>query len=68
MTMWIHATDSLQMMFLARMIILAAAIGMAVLVFGLGAAVVRWVEAAKQRSGQRTYSGVDVRRVQRAAN
>ncbi len=68
MTMWTHATDSLQMMFLARMIVLAAAIGMAVLVFGLGAAIVRRVEAAKPRSSRRVNSGVDVRRVQRAVN
>ena len=67
MTMWMHATDSLQMMFLARMLVLAAAIGLAVLVFGLGAAIVRWVDAARLRPGRRAY-GAAVRRVQRAAN
>jgi hypothetical protein len=68
MTLWMHATDSLPQMFLARMIVLAAAIGMAILVFGLGAAVVRGVEAVKLRFGRRAYSGAVVRRYQRAVN
>jgi len=63
MTNWMHANDTLQQLFLARMIILAAAIGMGVTVFGLGALVVRCVEAARLWSGQRRYSGVAVCRV-----
>jgi hypothetical protein len=68
MTLWMHANDTFQQMFLARMIVLAAAIGMGIAVFGLGAAVVRGVEAVRLRLGQRAYSGVAVRRYQRAVN
>ena len=66
MTNWMHANDTLQQLFLARMIILAAAIGMGVIVFGLGALIVRCLDAARRRSlwsGQRRYSGVVVCRV-----
>ena len=47
MTNWMHANDTLQQLFLARMIILAAAIGMGVIVFGLGAVIVRCVAWAR---------------------
>jgi hypothetical protein len=63
MTNWMHANDTLQQLFLARMIILAAAIGMGVVVFGLGAVIVRCVDAARVWSGQRRYSDVVVCRV-----
>jgi hypothetical protein len=68
MTNWLHANDSLQQLYLARMIILAAAIGMGIIVFGVGAAVVRFIDAARLWSGQRRYSGVVVLRRQRAMN
>jgi hypothetical protein len=58
----------LQQLYLARMIILAAAIGMGIIVFGVGAAVVRFIDAARLWSGQRRYSGVVVLRRQRAMN
>ena len=63
MTNWMHANDTLQQLFLARMIILAAAIGMGVIVFGLGALIVRCVDAARLWSGQRRYGAVVVCRV-----
>jgi hypothetical protein len=68
MTNWLHANDSLQQLYLARMTILAAAIGMGIIVFGVGAAVVRFIDAARLWSGQRRYSGVVVPRRQRAMN
>jgi hypothetical protein len=68
MTNWMQASDTLQQLFLARMIILAAAIGMGIIVFGVGAAVVRFIDAARLWSGQRRYSGVVVLRRQRAMN
>ena len=68
LTNWINANDTLQQLFLARMLILAAAIGMGVAVFGIGAIVVRCVEAARLRFGRRTPSVVGVRGYQRAVN
>jgi hypothetical protein len=55
-TTWIHPNDTLQQMFLARMLILAAAIGMGIIVFGVGAIVVRCAAAARLRFGRRTES------------
>lgn len=54
-TNWIHlhANDTLAQLFLARMIILAAAIAMGVAVFGLGAVIVRCVDAARLRLARR---------------
>jgi hypothetical protein len=63
MTNWMHANDTLQQLFLARMIILAAAIGMGVIVFGLGALIARCLDAARLWSAQRRYSGVVACRV-----
>jgi hypothetical protein len=68
MTNWMHANDTLQQLFLARMIILAAAIGMGIIVFAIGAVVVRCFDAARLWSGQHKYSGVVVCRRQRAVN
>ena len=69
-TNWIHlhADDTLAQLFLARMIILAAAIAMGVAVFGLGALVVRGLDAARLSSARRAYGGVGVLRRQRAMN
>lgn len=68
MTNWMHANDTFQQLFLARMIVLAAAIAMGIIVFGIGAAVVRRVEAARRSSGQRMHGGAVLLRRQRAVN
>ena len=67
-TMWMHNGDPLWPLFLARILILAAAIGMGILVFGLGALVVRGLDAARLSSARRAYGGVGVLRRQRAMN
>ena len=68
MTNWMHASDTWHQLFLARMLVLAGAIGMGVVVFGLGAVVVRGLAAARLWLGQRTPGGSGVRRYQRAVN
>ena len=67
-TMWMHNGDPLWPLFLARILILAAAIGMGILVFGLGALVVRGLDSARLSSARRAYGGVGVLRRQRAMN
>jgi len=67
MTNWMHANDTLQQLFLARMIVLAAAIGMGIIVFGLGAAAEHGLATAKLWLGRRAQSG-RVDRYQRAVN
>ena len=56
MTLWMHDGDPLWPLFLARIIVLVAAIGMGVIFFGLGAIVVRCVAAAKLWFGKRARS------------
>jgi hypothetical protein len=56
MTNWVHANDSMQALFLARILILAAAIGLGILVFGLGALVVRGLDAARLWSARRALA------------
>ena len=68
MTMWMHNGDPMWALFLARILVLAAAIGMGVLVFGLGALVVHGLAAARQWSARRSYGSLGVLRRQRAVN
>jgi hypothetical protein len=65
---WMHNGDPLWPLFVARILILAAAIGMGALVFGLGALVVRGLDAARVWSARRSYGGVGLLRRQRAMN
>ena len=68
MTTWMHNGDPLWPLFLARIIVLVAAIGMGVIFFGLGAIVVRCVAAAKRWFEQRARSSRGASQRQRAAN
>ena len=66
--MWMHNGDPMWALFLARILILVAAIGMGVLVFGLAAIVLRGLAAARQWSARRSFVSLGVLRRQRAVN
>jgi hypothetical protein len=68
MTLWMHNGDPLWPLFLARIIVLVAAIGMGVIFFGLGAIVVRCVAAAKLWFGKRARNNCGASQRQRAVN
>lgn len=68
MALWMHDGDPLWPLFLARIIVLVAAIGLGVIFFGLGAIVVRCVAAAKRWFGQRARSSRGASQRQRAVN